>query len=116
MPNHVHLLIKTYPNFPVGDLVWSWKKYVSSFVYSQEKYKTKIKEFSLKESNSFTDKRFIKTASERGAPRLWQREYWDRFTRDENHFKMTIDYIHNNPVKAGLVTSQENWKWSSAGN
>ena len=26
MPNHVHLLIKTYETWPLGDLVKSWKR------------------------------------------------------------------------------------------
>ena len=34
---------------------------------------------------------------------FWQREYWDRFIRDERHYYTAIDYIHNNPVKASLV-------------
>lgn len=25
-----------------------------------------------------------------------------------------IDYIHHNPVRRGLVTRAEDWKWSSA--
>jgi len=26
-----------------------------------------------------------------------------------------IEYIHNNPVRRGLVSRAEDWKWSSAG-
>ena len=43
------------------------------------------------------------------------REYWDRFIRDEQHFTAAIEYIHMNPVKAGLVEKAEDWYWSSAG-
>jgi type 2 lantibiotic biosynthesis protein LanM len=46
--------------------------------------------------------------------RVWQREYWDRFIRDENHFNAVIDYIHNNPVNAKLVDCASKWPWSSA--
>ena len=45
---------------------------------------------------------------------VWHREYWDRFARDETHLAHFIDYIHNNPVKANLVATPENWPWSSA--
>ena len=45
---------------------------------------------------------------------FWMREYWDRFIRNEKHFNNVIEYIHNNPVKANLVTKKEDWKWSSA--
>ena len=45
---------------------------------------------------------------------VWQREYWDRFIRDETHLRATIDYIHDNPVKAGLVSQADDWQFSSA--
>ena len=47
------------------------------------------------------------------ARHVWQEEYWDRFIRDRNHFVNTIHYIHNNPLKAGLVESADQWPWSS---
>jgi type I restriction enzyme R subunit/putative DNA methylase len=45
----------------------------------------------------------------------WLRDYWDRYIRDERHLASTVAYIHNNPVKAGLVRRAEDWPWSSAG-
>jgi len=46
---------------------------------------------------------------------VWHREFWDRYIRDEEHYYDTIEYIHNNPVKARLVNKPEDWKWSSVG-
>ena len=31
-------------------------------------------------------------------------------------FRTKLEYIHNNPVKAGLVGKPEDWKYSSARN
>ncbi len=45
---------------------------------------------------------------------LWMREYWDRYIRDEKHFHATVNYIYNNPVKAGLCAEAHDWPWSSA--
>lgn len=45
---------------------------------------------------------------------VWHREYWDRVIRDDKHLRVVIEYIHNNPVKAGLVDRIELWPWSSA--
>ncbi|MCL7455160.1 MAG: hypothetical protein M8467_19160, partial [Anaerolineae bacterium] len=45
---------------------------------------------------------------------VWMREYWDRYIRDERHFEAVVAYIHDNPVKAGLVKNAEDWPWSSA--
>jgi REP element-mobilizing transposase RayT len=38
---------------------------------------------------------------------IWAREYFDRLVRDANDLDRTIDYVHANPAKAGLV----NWPW-----
>ena len=46
---------------------------------------------------------------------FWQREYFDRFIRDDEHYRKAVEYIHNNPVKAGLVPQAEDWPYSSAG-
>ena len=45
---------------------------------------------------------------------LWQPDYYDRFMRNERHYNATVGYIHQNPVKAGLVARAEDWPWSSA--
>ena len=45
---------------------------------------------------------------------FWQNETYDHFARDEHELLRIIDYIENNPVKAGLVERPEAWKHSSA--
>jgi REP element-mobilizing transposase RayT len=45
---------------------------------------------------------------------FWMREYWDRYIRDEKHFHAVVNYIHNNPVKAGFCQEASAWPWSSA--
>lgn len=44
--------------------------------------------------------------------KIWYR-YSDRLIRSEQHYCATLNYIHYNPVKHGLVTSPYDWKWSS---
>jgi putative DNA methylase len=86
MPNHVHVMIEIIDGFSLNSLVYSWK--------------------------SFTAKKINKHLGKSG--RFWQREYWDRYIRDESHLMKAIDYLHNNPVKAGLVDNSEDWLYSSA--
>jgi len=43
---------------------------------------------------------------------LWQRESYDRMVRNEDEMCRTIEYILNNPVKAGLVTEWKDWRGS----
>jgi putative DNA methylase len=45
---------------------------------------------------------------------LWQDESYDHWARDENEMLRIIDYIENNPVKAGLCKKPSDWRWSSA--
>ena len=91
MPNHVHALLQTDPGWPLPHIVSSWK--------------------------SFTGRRLaplMATATSTPVKHVWHREYWDRFIRDRNHLAIAMEYIHNNPVKAGLVRHPAEWPWSSA--
>jgi REP-associated tyrosine transposase len=45
---------------------------------------------------------------------LWQRRFFDRALRTVKEYNQKVDYIHHNPVKAGLVQRAEDWPWSSA--
>ena len=45
---------------------------------------------------------------------VWQREYHDRFIRDDDHYRNAVVYIENNPVKAKLCRAPEEWPFSSA--
>jgi len=42
-------------------------------------------------------------------------EYFDRYIRDEKHLETVINYIDNNPVKAGLVDEAHKLPWCSLG-
>ena len=93
MPNHVHALIETVAGWEVGEIVSSWKKFTA-----------------LKKIHDF--QRYSNPMSE--LKPVWHREYWDRYMRDQSHYRQMVEYIHENPVKAGLVPSAGLWPWSSA--
>ena len=51
----------------------------------------------------------------RGDHRFWQRGGgYDRNVVCEAAVRETIDYIHANPMRRGLVTRPTDWRWSSA--
>ena len=85
MPNHVHLLVEMGQT-PLSKLIQSWKTLTS------------------KRANALLDR----------SGTLWQEDYRDRYIRDEAHFRKTVRYIENNPIKAGLVKCPEEWRCSSA--
>ncbi len=86
MPNHVHALVETMEGSPLPQVIHSWKSYTAQMA-----------NHIIGRSGTF-----------------WQREYFDRFIRDDNHYANAVNYIEENPVKAGLVSKREDWRWSSA--
>ena len=86
MPNHVHLLIETFAAHTLSDVVHFWK--------------------------SFTAKEINRRMGRTGE--VWQREYFDRYIRDDQHFCRVVDYMGNNPVKAGLVSCPSDWSYGGA--
>jgi REP element-mobilizing transposase RayT len=45
---------------------------------------------------------------------FWQNESFDHWVRSGEELQGLIAYVENNPVKAGLVETKEQWRWSSA--
>jgi len=44
---------------------------------------------------------------------LWQPRFFDRALRTIDEYNEKIEYIHMNPVRAGLVAHPQQWRWSS---
>jgi putative transposase len=44
---------------------------------------------------------------------LWQSRFFDRALRTVQEYHEKMEYIHLNPVKAGLVRRPQAWRWSS---
>jgi putative transposase len=44
---------------------------------------------------------------------IWQPKYFDNIIRRVRDFWAKLEYIHNNPVAAGLVATPREWRWSS---
>lgn len=96
MPDHVHALV--HP-FPCGDQEW----------HSLGEILHSVK--------SFTAHQINKRRKTQGS--VWQDERFDRLVRNEAEFQEKLSYIMENPVKAGLAASLEEypffWQESSTG-
>jgi REP element-mobilizing transposase RayT len=86
MPNHVHVLMTPHQRWPLSRII--------------------------KDMKSFTSREANKHLGRKG--RFWMEDYFDRYIRDRKHFAYAIAYIENNPVKARLCGSPEDWRFSSA--
>ena len=86
MPSHGHMLIVLRPGEHLPGIMHS------------------IKSYSAKEANKLLGR----------TGQFWQHESFDRYIRSRKHFVAVVKYIEENPVKAGLCSSPEGWKFSSA--
>ncbi len=91
MPNHVHILIRVLAPWTLAKIIHSWKSYTANSLRRE----------------------LEQTGWQPALPgeHLWQREYWDRFIRDEKHFHAAIAYILDNPITAGLCLHRNEWPW-----
>jgi len=48
--------------------------------------------------------------------RLWQRQFFDHIVRNEKDFVETMEYIKQNPVRRGLVSSASEWPYTGSVN
>jgi len=104
MPEHVHLLI-----FPKNE-----EYSISNIVKSIKQTSSKRLIQFLKENNPEALK-LLETGLEKPRYKFWQRRRgFDRDLGSPEAIRKNIDYIHDNPVKRGLVENPEDWAWSSA--
>src|SRR5262245_32244431 len=43
---------------------------------------------------------------------FWEGESYDHVVKDDAEYARVVNYVVNNPVKAGLVKIWQDWKWS----
>ncbi len=44
---------------------------------------------------------------------VWQRRFYDLNVWSEKKRREKLKYMHGNPVQRGMVTSPDQWPWSS---
>ncbi|MDF1543879.1 MAG: transposase [bacterium] len=103
MPNHIHLLI-----LPLR------QKYQISLILKSIKQSVSRSVMILTRKTNPNSLDSFKTKSKSKPFRFWQPGGgYDRNIISQVALRKSIDYIHNNPVKAGLVQSPDEWEWSS---
>lgn len=95
MPTHAHFLFQFLPDAeqfrsPEGRIL--------------DGFLPQYKKYSGRRANAILD---------RIGERFWQREWFDHWIRNEAEAQRTVQYIRNNPVKAGLVRDYLDWPYGS---
>jgi putative transposase len=83
MPEHVHLLISEPERSKLSVVIQMLKQITSQKLHAKH------------------------------LPRFWQVRYYDFPVLTEEKRIEKLSYIHLNPIRRGLVTAPEDWKWSS---
>jgi REP element-mobilizing transposase RayT len=67
----------------------------------------------MREWKSWTSRRIraLRPRPATAAITLWQREYFDHVLRSDESYAEKWDYVRENPVRAGLVRSSNDWPY-----
>lgn len=89
MPNHVHVVFTPLKKndaeyHPLSGIMHSLKRHTAQAANAQ-----------LRRTGEF-----------------WQHENYDHVVRDEPEYRRILRYVLNNPVKAGLTSTSDSWKWN----
>jgi len=109
MPDHIHVLMYITgqsPHLPV--LIMNAKRFISYELVKllqQDKHFEILKYFSI----------FARTKY-RAHHKLFTDGYDSLIIQSQKFFLQKLNYIHNNPVRAGLVKEPEAYRYSSASN
>jgi len=106
MPEHVHLLVSPEADAAHVDQLLAATKRPFSF---------RIKQRLVQHDPVLLDRLTIRERPGKETFRFWQEGAgYDRNLSNETTVLAAIDYIHQNPVRRGLVVQPDDWKWSSA--
>jgi putative transposase len=91
MPNHVHFFCRPeYDAKTLPEFVGAWKSWTSRKI------------------NKLSRPRLAAAAT----TLLWQREFFDHILRSGESYSEKWIYVLDNPVRAGLVSSADHWKYA----
>jgi putative transposase len=96
MPEHFHLLVSEPKRVKLSVMMQVLKQRVS-------------RQSRQKKANSNQ----IALWNVQAPPAFWQPRYYDFNVYSQRKYIEKLRYLHRNPVKRGLVTSPELWRWSS---
>ena len=112
MTNHIHLIARAKDNFQLSDIIRDYKKYTANALLKEMKKPTESRrDWILKRFE------FSAVAHQRNSKyQLWTHENHAIELHSNKFIEQKLEYIHQNPVRAGLVEKAEEYLYSSAKN
>jgi putative transposase len=105
MPSHIHFIVFLPQGKSISSFMRDFKKLTSAKIRQQMEKEKNLKLLKI-----------LKTDSGINAYKLWVDRFDDYIITSEHQYEIRINYIHDNPVRAGLVKEMTDWKYSSARN
>lgn len=110
MSNHIHLIVSAKEGFNLSDILRDLKKFTSKAIISNIDQST--------ESRRGWMLWFFRSAGQRNSNNInykfWQQDNLPIELKFNTMINQRLNYIHENPVKAGLVRNAEDYIYSSA--
>ncbi len=104
MPNHVHVLLRPARSGLLSTFMQQWKRITSASIQDF---------FHLGQPDDRSP--FSKYVRDKaGEIHVWQAKYYPFNVYTPAKAVEKLEYMHNNPVRAGLVKDPCDWPWSSA--
>ena len=106
MPDHIHLLAYPQKESAITDFLRDFKRFTSGRITRQVKVERKSDWIRL----------FVQAGTEtnRAEYKVWQDSFWEQCIYTDEFLKQKLDYIHLNPVCAGIVNNAIDYPYSSA--
>ena len=105
MPDHIHLLIWPQDAHIVTDFMRDFKRFTSGRITRQAK---------LEGITNWVE-RFEQAGKEtsRADYKVWQDSFWEQTIYTQKFLEQKLNYIHLNPVRAGICATAEDYPYSS---
>jgi REP element-mobilizing transposase RayT len=109
MPSHLHAILWPDDGINLSDVTRDFKRFTSRKISKEAQQQGSIKYLSV-----FEKSRLANRAQDVSQFQVWQEGSHPEAIFTEEFAKQKMDYIHLNPVRAGLVETAEEWPHSSA--
>jgi len=109
MPSHFHWILIVNPKYgTISDIMRDIKKFTAWQIFDHL----------IENKDRMILEIFEESAEglENQTKKLWMQRFDDEVIRNQQMFWTKLNYIHNNPLEAGLVSRAEVYKYSSARN
>lgn len=108
MPDHMHMILWPQGESGVSEFMSDFKRFTSGRICRQAMLENRTEWVNALE-------RAGQVAS-RAEHKVWQDNFWEEMAFTERFLRQKLNYVHMNPVRAGLVGEPQDYPYSSARN